>query len=108
MRETVKAVAYGVRPERDRLVLFPTRAKARKYAEAVASEQRQAVAVVSIHAPVAVERLTAEKELLWLGGSMWHDGVRLDKSNYLRAYRKEFEEATPQIVLTVPYTGTKN
>lgn len=99
MRETVKAVAYGVRPERDRLVLFPTRAKARKYAEAVASEQRQAV---------AVERLAAEKELLWLGGSMWHDGVRLDKSNYLRAYRKEFEEATPQIVLTVPYTGTKN
>lgn len=96
MRETVKAVAYGVRPERDRLVLFPTRAKARKYAEQVAAEQRQAV---------AVERLTAEKELLWLGGSMWHGGVRLDKSNYLRAYRREFEEATPQIVLTVPYTG---
>lgn len=96
MREIVKAVAYGVRPERGRLILFPTRAKARRYAEQVAMERRQTV---------AVERLTAKKELLWLGGRMWLNGKALDKSNYLQAYRAEFMAALPQIVLTVPFKG---
>lgn len=96
MRMEVKAVAYGVRPERERLVLFPTRAKARLYAEQVATEQRQTV---------AVERLEAVKELLWLRGRMWLDGKALNKSNYLQAYKAEFQAATPQIVLTVPPMG---
>lgn len=91
-------MAYGVRPGRDRLVLFSTRAEARQYAERVAEELRQAV---------AVERLEAVKELQWLGGRMWLDGEPLNKRNYLRAYRTEFEAATPSIAFIVPCKGIK-
>ena len=93
MKEMVKAVAFGVRPERDRLVLFPMLYKAKRYAARVASEQRQAV---------AVERLEATKELTWRGGKMWLDDKPIGRSNYLQAYREEFNAAKPQIVATVP------